>query len=91
MPGDIGWSEAIDLVRILRSDPSSQLTVSIEGWSQPMSREALVLADLIDVQGFSKSKKWKPYTRPWDVKPKRIGKTDGRSRSEILAILGRSE
>lgn len=88
---EVEWGEAIRLIRILREDPSSQFAASIEDWSRPMSREAWMMADLIDIQGYSTAgKKWKPYPRPSDVTPKRVGRTDGRSRAEVLAILGRA-
>lgn len=85
----MGWSEAIDLIRIIRADPSSQLVASIEGWSHPLSREGWMLADLIDIQG-SKAlgKKWNLYPRP--TKPTeatRRGNAAGRDPEEIKAIL----
>lgn len=68
VPDSVGWDEALDLVRIIRADPSSQLAAAIEGWDHPLERLGWMLADLIDVQGYAKHKKWKPYPRP--VKPK---------------------
>lgn len=90
VPDDIGWSEAIDLVRVLRMDPASQLAASIEGWSHPLDRQGWMLADLIDLQGSSKAgKKWKAYPRP--LKPaqesSRKGNAAGRTPEQVKAIL----
>lgn len=75
VPGVIGWEEALDLVRVLRSDPSSQLAASLEGWDYPLSRVGWMLADLIDVQGQTAAgKKWKAYPRP--TKPRGRGDRD---------------
>ena len=90
VPDDIGWSEAIDLVRVLRGDPSSYTAASLEGWDYPLDRQGWMLADLIDVQGSSKAgKKWKSYPRPIKAQDKtqRWGNTGGRSRAEVVALL----
>jgi hypothetical protein len=90
VPDDIGWGEAIRLVRILRSDPSSQLAASLEGWDYPLDRAGWMLADLIDVQGSSKAgKKWKSYQRPAKAKDKtqRWGDAGGRTRAQVVQIL----
>jgi len=90
VPDDIGWDEALDLIRVLRADPSTMLAASVEGWDYPMDRLAWMLADLIDVQGSSMAgKKWKAYPRP--VKPKddrqTFGDTGGRTREQVVEIL----
>lgn len=90
VPGEIGWSEALDLVRVLRADPSSQIAAGLEGWEYPLDRIAWMLADLIDIQGGkAMGKKWKPYPRPIKAKDKdkRWGNTGGRSRAQVVAIL----
>lgn len=92
LPETIGWDEALDLVRILRADPSSQIAAAIEGWDYPLSREGWQMADLIDVQGASKAgKKWKAYTRPIKAadgsEKKRRGNAAGRTRAEVIEIL----
>lgn len=90
VPAEVGWSEALDLVRVLRSDPSSQLAAAIEGWDYPLERLGWMLADLIDVQGSSKAgKKWKTYPRPLKAKSKtqRWGDTGGRTRAEVVELL----
>jgi hypothetical protein len=87
----ITWGEAMRLLTVLAADPSSHLAAALAGWSHPMSREAMILADLFDVQLASKSKKKpQPYPRPWVKKgmaSKRHGDTAGRSRADVVAIL----
>lgn len=92
---EVGWGEAIRLVRILRSDPSTMLAASVEDWEYPMSRTEAILADVWDLE-YAKAgaKKSERYPRPFKQKSsqsKRWGNTGGRSREEVLAILGRSE
>lgn len=72
------WSVPVSemwlLTQALMKDPRSRLMASVAGWEYPTSREFMVLADLVDVQLASKSKhKPKPYGRPWDKKPNRLG------------------
>lgn len=84
------WGEAVRQVRILRSDPSTQLAAAMEGWNYPLSRVGWMLADLIDVQGSSKAgKRWNTYPRPSAAKRdnQRWGDTGGRTRAEVVAIL----
>lgn len=91
LPDDIGWAEALDLVRILRHDPSSQLAASVEGWAHPLERTGWILADLIDVQGGkAMGKKWKTYPRPSkaaDVETTRRGNAAGRTPEQVKALL----
>lgn len=92
VPSEFGWDEALDLVRVLRADPSSQLAASIEGWDYPLERAGWMLADLIDVQlAKAGAKNRKPYPRP--VKPKDTsqhwGDTGDRTRAEVVQILNR--
>lgn len=83
--------EVARLVVIVRADPSSAIAAAVEGWDHPITREALVLMDLfdLDMAVAAGKKKPKPYQRPWkqegDVK--RMGNTGGRSRAEVVAIL----
>lgn len=90
VPESVGWDEALDLVRVLRSDPSSQLAASVEGWEYPLARGDWMLADLIDIQGTkSAGKKWKSYPRPMRVEPdqSRHGNADGRTPDQIKELL----
>lgn len=65
IPDEFDWAETLDLVRVLRADPSSQFFASIEGMRYALSREGWMLADLIDIQGGkAMGKKWDPYPRP---------------------------
>lgn len=92
VPSEIGWGEALDLVRVLRADPSSMLAAAIEGWDYPLDRLGWMLADLIDVTGASAAgKKWKTYEgrplKPKDNRKQQWGDTGGRTRAEVVAIL----
>lgn len=90
IPDEFGWSEAIDLVRVLRHDPSSQLVASIEQWKHPLSREGLILSDLIDVHGWTTvGKKWKPYPRPFktDDGTRKMGNAAGLDPVQVKARL----
>lgn len=92
VPGEIGWDEALDLVRILRADPSSQLAAAIEGWDYPLERAGWMLADLIDIQGGKAfGKKWKRYRRPLKAEEnkQRWGNVGGRTRAQVVEILNR--
>lgn len=67
------WAEAIRLIGVLASDPSSHVCASINRWDAPRSREWFLLADLFDVTLASVSKKTpKPYPRPTNA-PKIFG------------------
>lgn len=86
-------AEAARLAAIFRDDPSSATAAAISGWSHPMSREALILADLIDLQAKTKvGKKWHGYPRPWptdDGTRTRRGNAAGRTREQVIEILRR--
>jgi hypothetical protein len=87
-------TEAARLVVIVRQDPSSAIAAALEGWTHPISREALILMDLFDLDmqvATGRKGKPKPHPgRPWqpdDRSVKRHGDTAGRSRAEVVAIL----
>lgn len=90
VPEAMGWGEALRLVRILRSDPSSQIATAVEEWKYPLSREAAIFADLYDLE-YAKTgaKGRKPYPRPFDTKgsTQTWGNAGGRSVDEVLSIL----
>lgn len=90
VPDDIGWSEALDLVRVLRSDPSTMLAASVEDWEYPLSRTEAILADMWDLS-YAKAgaKKRERYPRPFKQagSSQHWGDTGGRSREEVEAIL----
>ena len=81
------WGEAWRLYLILAGDPSSQVAAAIQGWTHPVSREALVLFDLLDLQHTSKAKRRpSPYPRPWLANErKRRGR--GMPVADLRAIL----
>lgn len=91
VPAEVGWSEALDLVRILRADPSSQLAAAVEGWAYPLERVAWMIADLIDLEGQKAAgKKWKSYPRPSQANAtdtRRHGNAAGRTPDEVKALL----
>lgn len=70
--GRMSWEEAWSLTNMLTSDPSSRVGAAVQGWSYPLSREAMALADLYDVTLMSnvdkrKRGRVKPYPRPWET------------------------
>lgn len=80
------------LIVILRSDPSSAIAAALEGWDYPITREALLLADLYDLEvavNTPKGKRPEPHPiRPFKSKStKRMGNVGGRSREEVEALL----
>lgn len=81
------------MLKILRADPSSAFAAALEGWEHPISREALVLMDLFDLEHAVNSKtRPKPHgMRPMKAKAtgERIGNNGGRSRAEVVAILNK--
>lgn len=61
------WGEAWRHTRTLAGDPSSYVAAAVAGWEHPLTREALVLMDLFDLQHLAANpkRKPKPYPRPW--------------------------
>lgn len=88
LPVAMNWAEAWHLVQQLASDPSSSLAAALAGWEHPMSREAIVLADLYDLthKVAAGKKKIKPYPRPWDKRRHRFGRAT-RPQADIRAAL----
>lgn len=71
--GRMSWADAWAVTTELARDPSSRIGAALAGWSHPMPREALVLADLYDLQLAANTDKKKrgqakPYPRPWKTK-----------------------
>lgn len=78
------WGEAFRLTRILSVDPGSAVCASIQGWDYAMSREALILAGVYDIQHASKAKRRPaPYPRPW---PDENRRTFGRTKLSIARL-----
>lgn len=74
-------------------DPATWTFAAVAEWEHPLSREALVLLDLFDLEHHVNSKK-KP--KPHPMRPKaptkgtsRYGNTGGRSVAEVKDILRR--
>ena len=90
LDGRMPWAETLALFRVLVNDPTSHIAAAIRGYLHPWSREAFVLADLYDltVAAHSNGKgRSKPYPRPTDEPPKRIGDASLLTQAEILAAL----
>lgn len=88
---DQSLQEAARLAEILREDPSSAISAVLRGWEHPVSREALVLMDVFDLNHMvaAGGKKVKPHAgRPGQQgrKVEKRGKTT-LSREEALALL----
>jgi hypothetical protein len=90
----MSWGEVLRLLTILRADPSSMIAAAMEGWTHPVSREALILMDHFDLDmrvATGDKKKAPPHPgRPWSQSAKTTqhhGKVGGRSRAEVVAIL----
>jgi hypothetical protein len=85
------WGEAARIIGILTADPSSALAASVAGWAHPISREALALYDIFDLEHMVNSKK-RPMPHPGrpggspDEKKQR-GNAAGRSSDEMKRIL----
>lgn len=89
---DMGWREAWLLLIALRSDPSSHISAALEGWENPISREALILMDLFDLDHAVAAGKGKPKPHPgrpfsMTTNTTRKGNAAGRSEAEVKAIL----
>ena len=82
------WGEAYRLALLLARDPSSALGAALAGWEYPLSREALTLADLYDLQHTSKVKRRpRPYPRPWADKERKRTGTGRYTTAELRAVL----
>lgn len=80
--------EAYAYVEVVARDPASPLHASLHGWDYPLSREGMLILDLLDLTGRANAgKKWKSLPRPW---PKNRGERFGTTalpRDEAIAIL----
>lgn len=76
----VRFDEAYRLIISLHSDPTSWLQAAVSGWSHPVSREFVALADAYDLTHASLSKRRpKPYPRPWDGADARLRRTTKRT------------
>lgn len=89
-PADVPVAEFAALVTMLLRNPGSWLQAAVSGWEYPISREGIMLSDLLDVQMASKARKksdFKAYPRPWS-RPKRVGGNNPvRNIDEVRRIL----
>lgn len=67
------WGEALRLTHILASDPSSQVSAALSGWSRPASFEEIATTNLLEVYIGAHVKHPTPLPRPWDKKAAAIG------------------
>lgn len=85
--GRVSWEEAWMLTRQLLADPTSRLAAAHAGWDHPMSREAMLLADLWDLTVAANTDKKKgrpkPYPRPF--------KRKGQSRRSARPTVGQDQ
>lgn len=82
------WGEAYRLAHVLARDPSSAIAAAVAGWDHPFSREALLLADLYDLQHAAKARKRpRPYPRPWGDKERTKRGTGRYSITQLKAVL----
>lgn len=69
-------TEAARIAAVLAEDPSTATGAALAGLAMPVSLEAIVLADLFDLQMARAVKRPEPYRRPWIARRKpsrRIG------------------
>lgn len=86
------WCESALLFASLLTDPSSHIAAAVEGWENPITREALILMDLFDLDHAVAAGKHKPKPHPGrpfriDLNKSRKGNSAGRSVAEVKAIL----
>lgn len=82
------WGEAYRLALLLAQDPGTQVAAAVAGWVHPLAREALVLADLYDLQHMSKAKKRpRAYPRPWGDKARTTKGTGRYTPQQLRAVL----
>lgn len=65
------------LTKALLADSRSRFQAVVAGWDHSVSREAIILYDLFDLQYRSKVQRpgdFKPYPRPWRTR-RRLGVT----------------
>ena len=89
----ITLSELGRLMAIVKDDPSSATAAALAGWTHPISREAVILMDLFDLEHAVNSKKRpKPHPgRPWrNQSRKQMGKAGTRTNAEVVEILAQA-
>lgn len=92
---EMPWDEAIGHIRTLQADPSSAIFAAVAGWAHPMTREALLLADLFDLEHLVNADPKKGRPKPHSMRPvkhedrqvQRIGNPGSRTREELVTYL----
>lgn len=71
-------TEVLAYISVARTLPESPLHAAIHGWKYPLSREGMLLLDLMDLTAqLQVGKKWKPLKRPWkNPSGERFGQTE---------------
>jgi hypothetical protein len=90
VPADVGWDEAVRLVRVMRADPSSAMAAALAGWDYPQTTEATVLKQLYDMTRIaSGDKKWDGYPQPWPTprETRSRGDAAGRTPEQVKELL----
>jgi hypothetical protein len=85
----VSWLEAMLLTNALSRDPSTRLCASIQGWKSPVSQLWILMAELYDLTWRMKTKKGKPYPRPWKKKASEKVGAISMSREQVIKILDR--
>jgi hypothetical protein len=80
------WGEALRLTQRLSQDPSSWICAALWDWEYPMTREALLLADVYDSYAAVHFKAPKPYPRPFR-KTRKAKPAASLSQEQIIAAL----
>lgn len=82
------WGEAYRLALVLARDPGTAVAAAVAGWAYPLTREALALADLYDLQHTAKARKRpRPYPRPWGDKERTRRGTGSYTVTQLRAVL----
>lgn len=82
--------EVAAYMSVVATLPESPLHAAIHRWDYPLSREGMLLLDLIDITGAAAiGKKWKPLKRPWRAVGQRFGHTE-LPREEAIELLRRN-
>lgn len=85
----MSYGEAFRMTGLLAGDPGSQVGAALAEWAYPLSREAIALVDLYDLQHTSKAKrKPKPYPRPMPERTVRRHQPDATmTQADVIAAL----
>lgn len=85
--------EVARLMAIVQADPSSATAAAVEGWTHPISREALILMDIFDLdmaaatggKGKQKPHPGRPFPQGKVTTGDRVGDPGTRTREDLVA------